>query len=188
MKILTDVDNTILNFSDALQQYLEDEHNMVCEQRLRDAHNIQKLYGIDLTRTLELVASFQRSDRMAKLAPEPCAAVVLPELHRRGYQFVAISACLNEPATLAARQRNLIEVFGFEWHAIHCIGLKPCKKDALAAYSSSIWVDDLPHHAVQGAEVGHQAYLVNRSYNQGEVHPDVTRVANWYDLMHRLDN
>jgi hypothetical protein len=182
MIILSDIDDTVMLSAAVLQRYLEDECGLTSEHRLADIHNIPKAFGIDQDETLRLITQFHRSRFMEDIPPMPCAAVVLPELHRRGYRFVAITACLNEPEVVAARQRNLKAAFGFEWEAVHCIGLSLCKKDALKLYPKSIWVDDLPHHAAAGAALGHRSFLIDKLYNQDVEHPDVTRVIDWHEL------
>lgn len=186
MLILTDVDDVLLRGADALQQFFEDEYGLISEHRLKDYHNIPKLYDISIERTLEMIAHFHRSSAFGKMVAEPHAATTLPELHRTGYRFVAITACLNEPETVQARLSNLTEVFGFEWEAVHCLGLTLCKKDALAAYPPAIWVDDLPRHTAAGAEVGHRSFLIDKPYNRQDNHPDVTRVSGWDDLARML--
>lgn len=179
--ILTDVDDTILECADVLQQFLEG-HGYFSEERLKDHHDIPKLFNISMERTLELVSWFHRSGLMTCLQPEASAAVVLPELYRAGYRFVAITACLDEPEVVSNRRWNLREAFGFEWEAIHCLGLRQCKKDALNSYPASIWVDDLGRHAAAGAEAGHRSFLIDRPYNRIDNHPDVVRVTNWNEL------
>jgi 5'(3')-deoxyribonucleotidase len=188
-RLLVDLDDTCLASADILQAYLEGECALPpSRSRLRDTHDIVKQYGLTIEQTMALVTKFHRSHWMDKLPPLPCAATVLPELHRQGYQFVAITACLNEPEVVEARLRNLTRAFGFEWQAIHCIGLNPSKKAALEAYPPSLWVDDLAHHAIAGAEAGHRSFLIDKPYNQHHDHPKVTRVSDWHDLQQRLEN
>jgi 5'(3')-deoxyribonucleotidase len=179
--IATDLDDTILQFSDAMQAFLVAK-GFVIETRLRDYHNIPKLFNLDIPSTIELIREFHRSPAMARLLPEPCAAIVLPELHRQGYQFVAVSACLNEPDVHAMRVRNLEEVFGFQFEAVHCIGLTMDKEATLRAYPASIWVEDVWHHALAGNRVGHRTFLLDRPYNRDHVHPEVTRVHDWHQI------
>ncbi len=181
--LCTDIDDTILQCADFLQQFLEEEFGLFSEHRLKDHHNIPKLFNLSQERTLEFVAAFHRSKIFGQLPPLPCAAVVLPELHRAGYEFVAITACLGEPETVQARLNNLHDAFGFEWRAVHCIGLKSTKADVLNDYPASIWVDDLAHHAEAGIEAGHQSFLIDKPYNQMDIHPEVIRVTDWHELM-----
>jgi hypothetical protein len=180
--ILTDIDDTVLNGADVLQKFIEDEYGIIGERPLREVHNIPKNYGLTIEQTMAVIARFHRSKQMGMMPPLPCAAKTLPELHRRGFKFIGITACLDEPEVLEARQRNLWEAFGFEWEAIHCLGLTHCKKAALEAYPASIWVDDLAHHAKAGVEAGHRSFLIDKLYNRDDQHPEVIRVIDWHDL------
>jgi 5'(3')-deoxyribonucleotidase len=187
--ILTDIDDCTLAWADAFQAFLATKGYHINE-RARDHHNIPELYKITIPETIELVREFQRSSLMGQIAPEPCAEVVLPELYEQGHRFVAISACLNEPEVVEHRTRNLEEAFGFKWEAIHCVGLSLNKKDVLSSYPSSIWVEDLLKNAVDGAEIGHHAFLLDRPYNRSEQPlPGVTRVRDWHSIARhvRLD-
>jgi hypothetical protein len=182
--LIHDIDDTILSSADAMQHYFATEHGLTTELRLRDHHDIPKLYGIDVPTTIDLITQFQRSSHLVSMAPEPCALEMLPELHRQGFQFIAISASLEE--TSAVRKQHLEDTFGFRWEAVHCIGLKLCKREALMMYPASVWVDDLPQHTTAGAELGHRSFLLDRLHNSGEHHPAVTRVFDWHDIARHL--
>lgn len=186
MRIICDIDDTCVNFSDGMQKFLAAK-GFIVPTRLRDNHNIAKLFGLTIPDTIALVSEFHRSSEFGCLLPEPCAKDVLPELHRRGYRFIAISACLNEPEVVARRTRNLEDAFGFKWEAIHCLGLTLDKTDALRAYPPSIWVEDLWRHAVSGAEAGHRSFVLDRPYNRGKEHPSITRVQDWHEIANLLN-
>lgn len=185
MKLLIhDIDDTILLCADAMQHYFATEHGLITDQRLRDHHDIPKLFSIDVPTTLDLIAQFQRSSHLVRMAPEACALTVLPDLYRAGYRFIAISASLRE--TSERRKQHLEATFGIPWEAVHCIGLTLCKREALEAYPSGVWVDDLPRHAVAGAELGHRSFLIDRPYNTDHHHPAVTRVLDWHEIARHL--
>ena len=189
MLCITDVDDCVLSFADTIKAFLATKGRHINE-RARDHHSLPELYGLTIPETIELVCEFQRSSWMEQLLPEPCAEVVLPELYKQGHRFVAITACLNEPEVVERRTRNLEAAFGFKWEAVHCIGLSLSKTEMLKTYPSSIWVEDLLKNAVDGADVGHRAFLLDRPYNQSEDrHPGVTRVRDWHSIARhvRLD-
>jgi hypothetical protein len=183
--ILTDADDTVLRFSDAMQAFLATK-GFVIETRLRDHHNIPELFNLNMSDTIALIQEFHRSPGMEQLLPEPCAAIVLPELHRQGFQFVAVSACLNEPDVHARRVRNLEAAFGFKWEAVHCIGLQMDKEAILRAYPSSIWVEDVWDHALAGQRAGHRTFLLDRPYNRNNEHTKVTRVKDWHAIAQQI--
>jgi hypothetical protein len=184
--LLADVDECCLRLTDELQTFLAAKGHVI-HGRLRDSYDIPKLCNLDIPETLALIREFHRSPAMGELEPEPCAAVVLPELHRMGYRFVAITACLDEPTVRERRVRNLEQAFGFRWEAVHCVGLRNNKIEALRAYPASIWAEDTYHHAVTGAQLGHRAFLLDRNYNRSDrPHPAVTRVADWYAIAEHI--
>jgi hypothetical protein len=184
--ILTDLDSTALDCSTPLHKFIEDNYGLFSSRHLRDHHNIPELFNISLGKTLEIIADFHRSTHMAEMEPLPCAATVLPALHKAGYKFIAITACLNEEVIVERRRRNLANAFGFEWDDVQCIGISNSKKEALQKYSSAIWVDDLFHHAADGADLGHTSFLLDKPYNQNEYHPKVQRVSDWHQIAERL--
>ena len=186
MRILTDVDETILQYSDAMQRYLEQKHGMFTDKRLRDYHNMQAIFGLDIPTLLGLVKEFHVSEGMRYLEPEPCAKEVLPQLYKQGYRFIAISACHDDPITVAHRIHNLREAFGFEWEEVICTGLKWSKKEALEKYTPTIWVDDLMRHASTGADLGYRSFLLDRPHNRSTEYPGVTRVNNWYEIAEHI--
>ena len=185
--LITDIDDCAMRFSDPMQAFLATK-GYVIKERMRDFHNIPKLFNLNIPETLELIREFHRSPLMGQLEPEPCAAVVLPELYRQGYRFVAITACLDEPEVHAMRVKNLEQVFGFPWEAVHCIGLKMDKSEHLKLYPPSVWVEDMWAHAVAGSDAGHRSFLVDRPYNRGNEHSGVTRVADWHEIANRLES
>jgi hypothetical protein len=180
-RTILDIDDTILNFSDPMQDFLATKGHVITK-RMRDFHNIPKLFDLSLPETLDLVREFHRSPMMGKLPAEPCAKVVLPQLYAQGWSFVAITACLDEPEVHAMRVENLLNEFGFAFERVHCVGLKNDKRAELKSYPSAIWVEDMFNHAVAGAEAGHQAFILDRPYNHHESHPKVQRVTDWYAI------
>lgn len=184
MIILHDIDDTVLAAGDSMQRYFADEHDLITDLRLRDHHNMPEVYSIDVPTTLDLITQFQRSPSLTDMVPEPCAQVVLPDLYRRGFRFIAISASLEE--TSAVRKQHLEDTFGFRWEAVLCVGLVLCKRDALRRYPPSVWVDDLSRHAFAGAEIGHRSFMLDRLHNRDDSHPQVTRVTDWHDIAAQL--
>lgn len=179
--ILTDIDDTILRFGDGFQAWAEAK-GLTAVARLRDSASIQECFNISRATTDDLVIEYSLSHSFRELEPEPCALVILPELHTMGYDFVAISSCVDGPVVTEHRIHNLEEVFGFEFKAIHLTGLLKPKVDFLKSYEASYWVEDNAGHAVVGAEMGHKTFLLDRTYNASLQHPLVTRVKDWHEI------
>lgn len=184
--ILTDVDDTILAFADHFQEWLERKHGITSAKRLRDHYNIPFTFDMDYDEVTGFVDEFSTSDEMGSLKADNKALQALQELYGRGHRFIAITACTDHPTTLQLRTKNLVDVFGFEWEEIHCVGYGVDKKHFLSKYEPTIWVEDNGQHAITGAEMGFQTFLIDRPYNQTANHPNITRVNDWMEIMNHL--
>lgn len=177
--ILTDIDDTILKFGDGFQDWAEAK-GLKSSARLVDSLSIQECFNISRETTDDLVIEYSLSEHFRVLKPEPCALTVLPTLHAMGYEFVAISSCVDGPVVTEHRIHNLEEVFGFSFKAVHLTGLLKPKVDILKSYDPAYWVEDNAGHAVVGADLGHTTFLLNRTYNRHiDVGPKVRRVTDW---------
>lgn len=179
--ILTDVDGTVLNMDTAFERFMA-EQGYPALSRMREHYSIARAFGITEHDASHAVREFFRHPLMATLDPEPCAAKVLPDLYRDGWRFVAITAAPNDPKVIAARRSNLEEAFGFEWDAVHCVGLHGEKRTTLLAYKPSVWVEDHFINGVVGAETGHRVFLLDRPYSRDRSHPEVIRVPDWHAI------
>jgi 5'(3')-deoxyribonucleotidase len=187
--ILTDIDDTILRFADAFQDWAETK-GYIGTDRLRDTCSIEKLLGsTDREIVNNFIDEFSCDPKfMANLEPEPDALVILPVLHKMGYEIVAISSCSDKPGVQESREANLKKVFGFDFAAVHCVGLQQPKSAVLKNYPSSIWVEDNFKHALDGASIGHKSYLMEREYNRDKGLRFATgrMVPNWYHIHHDI--
>jgi hypothetical protein len=186
--ILTDFDDTILDFSRPFQAWAKDQgYSFSSCLREQPSGGIPALLGIDRDEADRIVTEFTLHSReFGALPPEPCAAEVLPELHKAGYRFVGITATLDHAGNWERRWKNFKDAFGFELDRLHCTGLGTSKEYYLKRYDTGVWVEDNFGHAVVGAEVGHKTYILDRSYNTTEQHPKVTRVNDWHAIANNL--
>ena len=184
--ILTDIADTILKFGDGFQDWVEAK-GLKTYGRLRDLCSIQELLDCGRDSVDDLVIEYSLSDSFRVLKPEPCALSVLPMLNTMGYDFVAISSCVDGPVVTEHRIHNLEEVFGFSFKAIHLTGLMKPKEDILKSYDRSYWVEDNAGHAIVGAGIGHKTFLLNRAYNKlVDTGPDVIRVTDWKAILEHV--
>lgn len=184
--ILVDIDETVLNFTDPFERWLV-EGGWELRDQMRDVYDLTHLLDVKLDRALEVVEEFHTTvAEFGALVPEPCAAVVLPQLHQQGYRFVAISAAVATQEVRDIRAKNLRDAFGFEFEDVIMTGLQGSKEPILALFEPAIWVEDNFKHAVAGAEMGHKTFLITRGYNEGRSHPQITRVTDWHDIQKAL--
>lgn len=177
--ILTDIDDTLLKFADHFQEWAEAEGHQTYG-RLRDTGSIQMLLRYDRARVDDLVTEFSVK-HLGDLHPEEDALEVIPELRKMGYEFVAISSCVDGPVMTKMRHDNLERVFGFPFRDVHCTGLMRPKEDFLKAHEPTWWIEDNPHHAHVGSGLGHISMLLDRPYNQA-AEVEAIRVRDWYAI------
>lgn len=182
--ILTDIDETVLMFADPFHDWMA-ARGVVGDGRLRDNYCLTKTFGIPRDEVHGVLAEFALGDGwVSRLPPEVCAKEVLPDLYKRGFRFVGITA-VDEPVH-DRRMENLEREFGFAFEALHCVGLGGSKRDVLSRYPSSVWVEDHWGHALDGAIIGHKSFILTRAYNQHENDPRVTRVADWHAIRDQI--
>ncbi|RYD64421.1 MAG: hypothetical protein EOP83_09810 [Verrucomicrobiaceae bacterium] len=178
--ILTDIDDTCLEFATPFQDYAEAQ-GIPTFGRLRDLYSLEAFMRLERAAAIEHLKGFALNHGHEYPA-EVCAKSILPQLHADGYKFVAITACGLDPVFRLRRVRNLEDQFGFRFDDVHVVDLGASKAAILAEYPPSIWVEDHFGHAVVGAELGHRAFLLDRAYNRVDSHPLVTRVKDWHEI------
>lgn len=186
--ILTDIDDTILQFSNDFQRWATQERGCTFNHVLRDCGNIEAALGCDRDRSDALVTEFAEDPVLfSTLTPEPDALEVLPILHGMGYQFVAISSCVDGDVITEARRKNLEAVFGFAWPEVHCVGLLKPKHAYLERYAPTWWVEDNANNAVVGAGIGHRSILLDRGYNRHQLADEnPMRMTSWHDILEAI--
>lgn len=184
--ILSDIDDTVLNYQQPFWDWMLSK-GLKPRTEIGEVYDLGIVLGIEADEALDLIEKFTHEDKFEHLSPEPCAAVVLPDLYRRGYRFAAITATVDSEEVREKRLRNLKEAFGFDWEDCHCTGLRKPKTPFLEGYEATVWVEDNFSHAVDGHEIGHTSYLISRGYNRGLSHPGVNRVDDWHDIKEKLN-
>jgi hypothetical protein len=181
--ILTDIDDTVLNYVIPFRAWMEGKgYHPV--RPFGEVYNLGQIYGLDDDRAMALIEEFTHSDVFGELKAETCAKEVLPRLKEAGYRFVAISATVDSKENRDRRMQNLANEFGFEFEDCFCTGLRLPKTPYLESYrgKSDIWVEDNFFHAVDGAEMGHETFIITRKYNEGMSHEKVRRVETWHEI------
>jgi hypothetical protein len=180
--ILTDIDDTVLRFGDKFEEWCIDTKKLATfGGRLRESASIEDFLQCDRERATELVIEFSTCpNTMPFLEPEPCAQIYVPKLYEMGYQFAAISSCVDGPVVTQMRRENLERAFGIPWLDVTCVGLLAPKHEALRQHEPTFWVEDNANNALLGAELGHQTFLLDRSYNRHvQAVSNPFRVPDW---------
>lgn len=182
--ILTDVDESVLEYCNPFQMYVESK-GIKTYDRLIDVYTMEAFLRVPHEEARVHIEAFAELDTDVQ-PPLPCAKEVLPKLHAAGYDFSAITACGLDPVFRLKRWKGLERTFGFNWLDCHVVDLRASKGDALALHPPAVWVEDHFNHAVTGAEMGHRTFLLDKPYNRGNDHPLVTRVNDWHEIAAHL--
>lgn len=180
--ILTDIDETVLQFADPFQDWAETV-GYKTNGRLMENYRIEHHFGVDSDHADRMMTEFGKTDIMLAQPAWPDALTVLPRLYKAGWRFVGITACGTDTRFANQRIKTIEDTFGFAFDDMHFVEHHCTKHDVLKSYPASIWVEDNYAHAVNGAELNHFSFLIDRPYNIHEPEVDgVVRVRNWFEI------
>lgn len=183
--ILTDVDGVILDFLGAFEQWVIQQGYDINENAIGHDFDLSLAFKDDVD-AIQVIRDFFNTDMASNLMPLRESNIHLGELNDNGYDFIAITACPNLDDVLENRKNNIKNAIGFDFKQIIGAGFLSGKKDILSRYSPSVWVEDNLDHAIIGAELGHQVFLIDHPYNQGK--GQFTRVNCWEEIKYTILN
>jgi hypothetical protein len=79
--ILTDIDDSTLKCSDALEAYIIENFNLTPVKHIRDTYHVNGAFEVDYETAVEMCKGFWASDQFFDLQPMPCAKEILPKLY-----------------------------------------------------------------------------------------------------------
>ncbi len=181
--ILSDVDGVLLDWMDRFTGYMVSEGYSIQE----DSHNqydLGTVFNITEKEALEEITKFN-DDEWTFGTLQACdgAEEAISILSKLGYSFVAITSCSEKSEVVNLRKANLYNVFGDVFDEVHCIGVHQDKTETLEKYEQTFWIEDRFSHALEGLNAGHNAILIDRSWNQNEDHPLITRCHSWAEIV-----
>ena len=184
--ILTDADGVLLDWGTTFEAWMNAEGWKI-EGRNEASYGLENRFGISRKRADDLVTAFNKSDYMEHLTPWRDAVPYVKRLGDHGYKFVVITSMGSDERAKELRWKNLRNLFGHVFDALHTLDMHQSKSDILSAYGEAIWIEDHPHNANDGLVHGHETYLMDAPYNRiDEVHDEVIRVKDWQELYNHI--
>jgi hypothetical protein len=177
MYLYTDVDDVLFQYFRAFKIFASEQFG--CTFKSEEPIQWDLTHWIDGP-WKEAIRAFNVSDKFGQLEPFPDAVEAISEL-KQHFKIVAISACEEESRDL--RIKNLKDVFGDAISDVHLVGLGQSKFKILSDMPKGIWVEDRMEGALDGMVIGHDTYLMNRSHNMYQSHPEVKKVDSWKQLL-----
>lgn len=172
--LLTDVDEVLLRWIDGFSEWVQGEGYTV-NALFPDSWYLSTWIiapdGTHLTdeQVHEIVLRFNHSERFAHLQPCSDSREALAALKSLGWNIVAISSCTDNVEAGERRRENLQKVFGESIDYIFLLPLASCKRSVLKKFSPSLWIDDNAVNVRAGLEMGHNAFLMRRPWNESSL-------------------
>jgi 5'(3')-deoxyribonucleotidase len=188
--ILTDCDEVLFDWASPFEAWVRENFSQHRDApgKLQDFWHVEAWLGCELEHSRDLIREFNGNpEYWRNFQPLPGVVGAVRQLHDEGFKFIAITACATDRDTWEGRWHNLNEVFGFGvFDGLHCVGLAEGKRNHLARYQPTYWVEDKMKHASAGADVGHKSFLINYKHNEQYHDARVTRVDDWGDIYEHI--
>lgn len=186
--VLVDVDEVLLRWVDGFRRFLESRGYMFTTEYPSDwgmaGWICDKSGRIEVI--TELVAAFNNSSGFSELEPYVDAQLALRRLKNiTGCRIVAISSCSDDAVAKENRRVNIGRHFSGIVDDIVCLPLGSSKRETLAKFPPSVWIDDNIENVVDGALVGHIAFLLQRPWtdNHSTFPVSVKRAKCWDEII-----
>lgn len=183
--ILTDIDQTLLNFNRPFETFLRERGMNIPIGSMDGYNNLPDAFpNVTQEETDSLVLEFFSCDMFDNLPPINGSREAVEYLHNEGWEFVGISAC---PVSVGAdrRKANLEKSLGVPFQEVILSGLTECKGNYLRNFDPAVWVEDNASHSNIGHELGHRCYLIDMLHNRGKIARG-KRVSNWKEIVDDL--
>ena len=184
-QILIDCDGVLLEWSNTFIEYMKTEENSAYLGGLI-RYNIENFFDMPKDAVIDKIIKFNDGHwRFGTLTPYKDATKAISILAELGYSFVVITSCSTESKVVNLRRANLYNIYGDVFEKIHCIGLYKSKIEMLQQYEPTFWIEDTLSHAIDGANIGHKAILLNHEWNQDNIENSdaVHRCMNWAEIV-----
>ena len=188
--ILSDVDEVLFDWAEPFEAWVRATYPQYRDVKthLVDHWHVEAWLGCEIEESRRMIREFNGDPTIWPYF-KPLEHVVesVKQLHDLGYQFVAITACAEDQATYEGRWQNLQDVFGYGvFDTLHCVGLASSKREALARYKPTIWVEDKFKHAFDGVNLGHTSFLINYNHNIRDHDDRIIRVDDWRAIVNHV--
>lgn len=184
--LFVDVDLTVLDFVAKWEPFLVENGVHLPEPGFLKGHcRLTDALGMDVALETELLNKFFDSSAFYDLPAIEGAPEALQALYRHDWRFVAVTACPNGKGVSEARRGNLEAVLGVPFEEVYTTGIGGCKRDILASFTPTVFVEDNFENALIGQELGYQTFLISQKHNLHHDAPMI-RVDHWSEIVDQL--
>lgn len=192
--IITDVDGVLLNWGDGFDYWLQHTKHIACtHSHTPNTYGMGDKYDLSDGQILELIDEFNGTPYFGELSPIRDAADIIPWLVNSDDYAVGWLSCgaptKNPMLAYNRRNANIRAVFGVGITG-ELLGLRCSKIDSLKQYdpNTSVFVEDSLSHALDGANLGFETFLMDFPYNQSSTPLPllIHRVQSWSEIEEAL--
>jgi FMN phosphatase YigB (HAD superfamily) len=179
-----DVDDVLLDWLGGFRSFLKVNHGIETDPDGPGTWSLDAWVGRPAA---ALVRQFNSSVHFERLEPTQGAIDLIKSLQGRTLRVITSCNVDGSFQIKEARQRNLLGVFGNAFKHVHILDLGQSKRKVLEEIPKGVWVEDNYFHAIDGANAGHETYLLRTSHNRGlAAHPKIKRVDSLSELVSHL--
>ncbi|WP_165921082.1 NIF family HAD-type phosphatase [Paenibacillus albiflavus] len=144
-------------------------------------YGVSELYGYDFEQFYAFFTSNQYE--LNNIAPEGNLTEILDQLSSK-YKMSLITGRPNEWMNSAVDwiTKNNLAISNHFCASEYADGKAGCAKKL----GITVFIEDHPKHALEIAEEGIQALLIDKPYNQECRHPNIIRVNEWEEIARKL--
>jgi len=189
-KIGIDLDDVLLDFSGALIPWHNANYGTKYRYEDMTSYNLEDILQCPRYEIDRRMTDFHFSEEHYNALPIPGAALALERLSQ-DHSLIVITSKADEmrpsmEAWLAKHFPNLIESVHFTNHHLGDKSKKRKKSDVCREEGVQIFIDDACIHVTDVADICEKVFLLDRPWNQEALHPAVTRVHSWEDILKKL--
>ena len=197
--ILVDVDSVLLDWLSGFHSWMATTgfvDTFLTEpprDQMVDPYALHTQYGLPDNMIFTLIKMFNSSVHIGELSPMHGARGPVRYLVDEGFHFHALTSFSDNLSAFEMRKQNLKAVFGEgAFSGFTFLPLRASKAEVLNTIAKShivkplVWIDDLPHHALAGANAG----IPSINFDPYGIHKDqegITRLTNWNRIVNYIE-
>lgn len=191
MVIGLDFDDILMDFRPSLESYHCDLYGVCAKGEQLESHELWQAWGCTKEESIKRVLDFYKSDRHHNTLSVRGAEEALKNL-KQNHSLVVITSRpeFTKEWTLGWLERNFdIKLFDQVYFANLFATDKAIKlkSEICQELGVDVFVDDYHVYANDVASTGRRVLLMDALWNQGqELHPNVTRVHSWDQILEIL--
>jgi uncharacterized protein len=177
-----DFDDTLMDTRKSIVNVLNKHHNLNIMYDEVTIYGVSELYGYSFEEFREFLASNQ--DELHLMEPYP----FLQETISRFGNKARFTIMTGRPSEWMESAIKWVEANNIMVESTLCASrFDNGKPECASLHGVSLFIEDLPQHALSIADAGINVLLIDKPYNQDCQHERIMRVRNWGEISKILD-